>query len=114
MGGSIEWNKPGTVLLRLPPSQSLHVEDRTDTVQRLAMTADCRSSSRERPERGALTGKVMQTGHSRFSFSQERGTGGTARDGTRFQPILNKERSGQHTVTFRLQKAVVFKGQLYE
>ena len=78
---------------------------------------DVRRPPLHRPEasdRGALTGKVMQAGHSRFSFPQERGTSGTARDGIRFQPIINKERSGQHTVTFRLQKAVVIKVQLYE
>jgi hypothetical protein len=56
----------------------------------------------------------MQIGHSRFSFPHEGGTGGTAGDGARFWTTINKERPGQHTVTFRLRKAVVVKLQLYE
>jgi hypothetical protein len=57
---------------------------------------------------------MMQFCNGPFSLLPACGTRGTAKLGCRFVAMINFEKSGQQTVIFHLQEAVVFQLQLYQ
>tara|TARA_R110002020_G_C15814559_1_gene732527 strand:+ start:186 stop:452 length:267 start_codon:yes stop_codon:yes gene_type:complete len=64
--------------------------------------------------RGLSAVPVMQICNGLFSLMPPGGTGGTEMPGCRFVAMINFEKSGQQTVIFHLQEAVVIQLQLYE